>query len=271
MLSILKYEFIQQALLAVIAMSIFAPILGTFLILRRQSLLSDTLSHVSLAGIALGVLIGFSPTYATITVVIIAAIFLEYLRTIYKNFMELGTAILMSTGLAIAMVVMSKTSSSSLSLEQYLFGSIITININQVISLFLIALIIIFLTILFFRPLYIMTFDEHISFSEGLNIKLTSTLFNILTGVAISLMIPAVGALLVSTIIILPASISLTISKNFKSVIFSGIIICLLGMIAGIFISYYAETPASATITLIFITIFIAINLTNKIKHKGVI
>lgn len=266
MLEIFKYEFMQNALLAIIAMSIFSPILGTFLILRKQSLLSDTLSHVSLAGIALGILLGFSTNLATILVVIIASIFLEYLRNIYKNFMELATAILMSSGLALAMVIISKTSSSSISLESYLFGSIISINKEQVLQLFILALVIIVLTIVAFRQLYILTFDEHIAHAEGVNVKLLSTTFNIITGIAISLMIPAVGALLVSTIIILPASISLIIGKNFKTVIGLGILISLLAMFAGIITSYYAETPASATITLILISIFSLTSIINKIK-----
>lgn len=265
-LKILNYGFMQQALLAVVAMSIFAPILGTFLILRRQSLLSDTLSHVSLAGVALGVIIGISPTWATIFVVIISAIFLEYLRTIYKNFMELGTAILMSTGLAIAMIVMSKTSSSSVSLEKYLFGSIVTISQTQVIALFSIAIVIILLTSLFLRPMYIMTFDEDIAFSEGLNVRTVSIAFNVLTGIAIALMIPAVGALLVSTIIILPASIALRLGKSFKTVMYIGVLVCFLGMISGIFASYYANTPASATITMIFIAIFLITNLFSNFR-----
>ena len=122
MLSLLSYDFMQRAFLAVIAMSLFSPVLGTFLILRRQSLMSDTLSHVSLSGVAFGLVLGISPTISTIAIVLIAAVFLEYLRTVYKSFMEIGTAILMSTGLAVSLIVMSKgKSSSSMSLDQYLF------------------------------------------------------------------------------------------------------------------------------------------------------
>ncbi|HGA4275474.1 TPA: metal ABC transporter permease, partial [Streptococcus pyogenes] len=94
MLDILSYDFMQRAVMAVVAISIFAPILGIFLILRRQSLMSDTLSHVSLAGVALGVVLGISPTITTIIVVVLAAILLEYLRVVYKHYMEISTAIL---------------------------------------------------------------------------------------------------------------------------------------------------------------------------------
>ena len=167
--SFLNYEFMQRAFLAVIAMSLFAPILGVFLILRRQSLMSDTLSHVSLAGVAFGVVLGLSPTLSTILIVLVAAVFLEYLRTIYKNFMEIGTAILMSTGLAVSLIIMSRAGGrSGVSLEQYLFGSIVTISQEQVLSLFVIAAVILILTVLFLRPMYILTFDEDTAFVDGL-------------------------------------------------------------------------------------------------------
>ena len=265
MLSLFSYDFMQRAFLAVIAMSLFSPILGTFLILRRQSLMSDTLSHVSLAGVAFGLVLGLSPTLTTVLVVIAAAVFLEYLRTIYKNFMEIGTAILMSTGLAISLIVMSKgKSSSSMSLDQYLFGSIVTISREQVISLFAIAAVVLVLTFLFIRPMYILTFDEDTAFVDGLPVRSMSILFNIVTGVAIALMIPAAGALLVSTIMVLPASIALRIGKNFKSVILLANAIGFFGMIAGLYISYYAETPASASITIIFVSLFLLVNLVKK-------
>lgn len=265
MFELFTYDFMQRAFWAVIAMSLFAPVLGTFLILRRQSLMSDTLSHVSLAGVAFGLILGISPTITTIIVVIVAAIFLEYLRTIYKSFMEIGTAILMSTGLAISLIVMSKgKSSSSMSLEQYLFGSIVTISTEQVISLFVIAAIVLTLTFLFIRPMYILTFDEDTAFVDGLPVRIMSILFNIVTGVAIALMIPAAGALLVSTIMVLPAGIALRIGKNFKSVILIASLIGFLGMIAGLYISYYAETPASASVTIIFVGLFLLVNLFKK-------
>lgn len=266
-MSILQYDFMQHAFLAIIAMSLFSPILGVFLILRRQSLMSDTLSHVSLAGVAFGLVLGISPTISTVLIVLVAAVFLEYLRTLYKNFMEIGTAILMSTGLAVSLIVMNRAGGTSgVSLEQYLFGSIVTISQEQVYALFTIAAVVVVLTLLFLRPMYILTFDEDTAFVDGLPVRAMSIAFNIVTGVAIALMIPAAGALLVSTIMVLPASIALRLGKSFKSVIFIGMAIGFVGMLAGLFSSYYAETPASASITLIFITIFLLVNLMKKIK-----
>ena len=266
MLSLLSYDFMQRAFLAVIAMSLFSPVLGTFLILRRQSLMSDTpRATVSLSGVAFGLVLGISPTISTIAIVLIAAVFLEYLRTVYKSFMEIGTAILMSTGLAVSLIVMSKgKSSSSMSLDQYLFGSIVTISEEQVISLFVIAAVVLILTFLFLRPMYILTFDEDTAFVDGLPVRTMSILFNMVTGVAIALMIPAAGALLVSTIMVLPASIALRLGKTLNRLCCLPVLLDFLGMVAGLYISYYAETPASASITIIFVTVFLLISLVRR-------
>ena len=264
MLSLFQYDFMQRALLAMVAMSLFSPILGVFLILRRQSLMSDTLSHVSLSGVAFGLFLGFSPTISTVIVVIIAAVFLEYLRTVYKDFMEIGTAILMSTGLALALVIMKGGGKSSMSLDQYLFGS--TITNEQVLALFIIAAIVLVLTILFIRPMYILTFDEDTAYVDGLPVRLMSILFNIVTGVAIALMIPAAGSLLVSTIMVLPASIALKLGKTFRSVMLLAVVIGFVGMVSGLILSYYPDTPVSATITLLFVSFFLLSNLFVKFR-----
>ncbi len=264
MLELLSYGFMRNALLAATAISIFSPLLGVFLVLRRQSLMSDTLSHVSLAGVAFGVLLGLSPTVTTLIVVVLASVFLEYLRVIYKNYMEIATAILMSAGLAIALFVLNLSKgATNISLDQYLFGSIITISMAQVFMLFVMAAVVLIGFFLFFRPLYVMTFDEDTAFVDGLPVKIISILFNIITGIAIALMIPAAGALLVSAIMVLPASIGMRIGKSFKSVLIWSIVTSLIGLNAGIIASYYLNAPASAAITLILIVLFL---LTASIK-----
>lgn len=264
-MSLLDYAFFQRALLAIVAMSLFSPAIGVFLILRRQSLMSDTLSHISLAGVALGLLLGLSPTWMTLVVVVIAAVFLEYLRTVYASYLEVGTVILMAAGLAIAMVVMSKSGGGqTMSLEQYLYGSIVTISWEQVLGLFAIAVVVLLFLILAYRPLYLLTFDEDTAQVDGIPTRVLSIAFNIMSGVAIALMIPAAGALLVSTIMILPASIALRLGRHFRSVLWLSCLIGLVGMVAGLFLSYYWESPASASITLIFIAIFMVVALLKR-------
>ena len=271
-MEIFQYDFMIRAFLAIVAISLFSPVLGVFLILRRQSLMSDTLSHISLAGVAFGLFLGISPTWSTLIIVILAAILLEYLRTVYSDYLEVATAILMSLALSLALIFVSKTTGSDgVNIDQYLFGSIVSISSTQVKLLFTIAFVILLLLVIFIRPLYLVTFDEDVAFVDGLPTRLISVIFNVFTGVAIALMIPVAGALLISAIMIMPASIALRITKSFRAVIFTSVILGFTGMTLGLIISYYASTPASASITLVFVAMFIILFLIKTLRFSKIL
>lgn len=265
----LSYEFMRKAFLAATFISVIAPMLGVFLVIRRQSLMADTLSHVSLAGVALGFFLNWNPDIMTLVVVIIAAIILEYLRMIYSTYSEISIAILMSGGLALALVLMNLSGgNSAASIQSYLFGSIVTITWQQVIILAVLLVILVVLFCLFKRPMYVLTFDEDTAHVDGLPIHWMSMMFNVITGVAIAVMIPIAGALLISAIMVLPAAIGMRIGKGFNTVIIISVIMGLIGMLTGLTGSYYIETPPSASITLIFIGLFILVSIFRKLSMK---
>ncbi|MFD1171145.1 metal ABC transporter permease [Oceanobacillus picturae] len=262
------HGFMQRAFQASFLISLIAPMLGLFLILRRQSLMADTLSHVSLAGVALGLLIGVNPTFTNIILVSVIAIVLEYLRVVYRTYSEISIAILMSAGMALALVLMGlNDGGATLSMNQFLFGSIVTISEQQVWMLFILTIMIGLLYLIFRKPLYILTFDEETAFTAGLPIKTMSVLFNILTGITIAVTMPIVGALLVSAIIVLPAAISMRLSNRFNGVILIGIALALIGMFSGLVVSYKVGTPPGASITLILLIVFVVTTLVKKISH----
>ena len=238
-MSLFAYSFMQKALIASLFMAGIAPLLGVFLVVRRQSLLADTLSHVSLAGIALGLFFNVNPTFTTLLVVILAAILLEYLRRLYATYSEISIAILMSGGLAVALVLMNLSpNTKGVNIQNYLFGSIVTISSNQVILLGLLFVFLLVMFILMKRPLYTMTFDEDVAFVDGLPVSFMSSVFNVVTGVAIAVMIPIAGALLVSAIMVLPAAIGMRVGKSFNQVIIASMITGLIGMLGGLSVSY---------------------------------
>lgn len=108
-----QLDFIQRALLAGLAISCITPIIGLLLILKRQSMMADTLSHISLAGVALGMILRVSPTVTTLLVVIVASVLLEYLRLIYRDFSEVSVAIMMAGGMSVALVLMNLNRNAS--------------------------------------------------------------------------------------------------------------------------------------------------------------
>ena len=247
-------------------MSFITPIIGLFLILRQQSLLADTLSHISLAGVALGLLLHISPTYATLLVVVLASLGIEYLRTIYRDFSEISVALMMSTGMALALVLLSlNTSQSNFQVDQFLFGSIILIQANELKLLVTVAILVMALYLIFRKPLYVVSFDEATARTSGLPVKFISTCFSVLTGVAISIMMPIVGALLVSALIVIPSATAIRIARSFNQSIVIGIIINMLGILVGLVCSFNYDTPPGASITLSFMGIFLIVTLGQKI------
>ena len=265
-MALLSYEFMRRAFLAAIFIAGIAPMLGVFLVIRRQSLMADTLSHVSLAGVALGFFLNLNPDLTTLLIVIIAAVILEYLRTLYRSYSEISIAILMSGGLALALVLMNLSGgNSATSIQSYLFGSIVTITRDQVWFLGFLFLAVFVLFFLFKRPMYVLTFDEDTAHVDRLPVRIMSMLFNVLTGIAIAMMIPIAGALLISAIMVLPAAISMRLGKSFNAVILISVLIGLFGMLSGLTSSFYLDTPPGATITLVFIGLFLVINVVKRI------
>ena len=265
-MALLSYEFMRRAFLAAIFIAGIAPMLGVFLVIRRQSLMADTLSHVSLAGVALGFFLNLNPTLTTMLVVVLAAVILEYLRTIYRTYSEISIAILMAGGLALALVLMNLSGgNSATSIQSYLFGSIVTMTWEQVIFLGILFVAIGILFFLFKRPMYVLTFDEDTAHVDGLPVHLMSMMFNVITGVAIAVMIPIAGALLISAIMVLPAAIGMRLGKSFNVVIAISVCVGFLGMLSGLTSSFYLDTPPGATITLVFIALFLIVNIIKRI------
>ncbi|MEG0552350.1 MAG: iron chelate uptake ABC transporter family permease subunit, partial [Carnobacterium sp.] len=219
--------------------------------------------------IALGLLLNVNPTLMTLVVVVIAAVSIDYIRMLYKSYSEISIAILMSAGMAIALVLMSlNEGGTNTSIQQYLFGSIVTINFAQVRLLLFLFVLVVGLFLVFRKPMYVLTFDEDTAYTAGLPVKFMSIIFNVITGITIAVIMPIVGALLVSAIIILPAAIAMRLSKSFNLVILVGIIIGLIGMFTGLTVSYQFGTPPGATITLIFIVIFIITTILKKLVNQ---
>lgn len=261
------YGFMQRAFIASILISLIAPVLGLFLILRRQTLLADTLSHISLTGLALGLMLGVNATWTNLVVVIFVAILLEYIRHLYRSYSEISISMLMSGGMAAALMIMSLNNTTSVDLNTFLFGSIVTISKEQLQFLIALTVIILGLYLIFKRPMYVLTFDEETAFTTGLPVRMMSIVFNILTGVSIAIIMPIVGSLLVSAILILPAAIAMRISHSFRGVILLGIVIALIGMFSGLFLSYNYGTPSGASIVSVFILIFILVIAIQEIRR----
>jgi zinc transport system permease protein len=233
--------------------------------LRRQVLMADTLSHVSLAGVALGSILQLNPALSGFMIAILGGIVIEQLRRSYRTYSELPVAIIMTSGLALAVVLMSLKQNLSKSFSSYLFGSIVAVSDTQLMIIAVVAVIGLLYFIVFRRSLYNLTFDEETANISGVHVGWLSFSFAVLTGMTVAAAMPVVGVLLVSALIVLPASIALRIASGFTTAIWISISVGLLGVFSGLSASYYINTPPGGTIALILLSFLLIAILVQKL------
>ncbi|ULL18139.1 metal ABC transporter permease [Paenibacillus sp. H1-7] len=257
-MEMLHYEFMQRAFLAGGVVSLLASVLGVYLMLRRQALMADTLSHVSLAGVAIGSLLHVNPVWTAFLTAIVGACAVEYVRRSFRSFSEISIAIIMIGGLASAVVIMNMNQGLSKSMSAYLFGSIVAVSNTE---LLLMSAVVAAGGLYFFflrRSLYMLTFDEETAETSGLRVKLLTFSFSIVTGMAVAVAMPIVGVLLVSSLVILPASLAIRVARGFTAAIWLSMGIGLTGVFTGLTASYRLSTPPGGTIALILLLFLIA-------------
>ncbi|MDQ0919710.1 metal ABC transporter permease [Paenibacillus sp. V4I5] len=257
-MEMLHYDFMQRAFCAGGLIAILASILGVYLMLRRQALMADMLSHVSLAGVAGGAYLKINPTLTGFVVATLGAIVVEYVRRSYKTYSEISVAIIMVGGLSTTVIIMSLNQSLNKGFSAYLFGSIVAVNETELLLMFAVAMMGGIFFYIFRRPLYQITFDEDTAKTNGLPVKWISLGFSVITGMIVSAAMPIVGVLLVSALIVLPAALAIRIAPSFTSALFIAMSIGLLGVISGLTASYQLSTPPGGTIALLLLVILIA-------------
>lgn len=259
MLDILMFPFFQRALIGGLLIGGMAPMLGTFLVLRRLSMIGDTIAHVSIAGVALGFLIGVYPIAMGLLFSLIAAIAIERLRKAYRTYAELSIAIMLSGGIALATLLFTLGQGFTMNVTSYLFGSIYTLDAIDLYSILAVTAVVITVLALHSKEYFLLAFDEDAASVGGLPVRKLNIALTVLTALVISVAIKIVGALLVSALLTIPVACSLLIAKSFRhsfiwAVVFSEVAVLLGLLAAGVF-----NLAPGASIVLLLIIILIGL------------
>lgn len=257
LLDIIQSDFFIRALIGGLLIGAIGPLMGMFLVLRRLSMIGDTLAHVTIAGVALGFLLGVYPLAMGLVFALIGAIAIEKLRKAYKTYAELSIAVIMSGGVALASLFFTLGMNFSANVNNYLFGSIYTLNGTDLIVVGAVTLIVIVFLLLFFKEMFLLTFDEDAAAVNGLPVRMLNIAVTVLTALVISAAIKIVGALLVSALLTIPVAISLFVAKGFRQSVTVSVLVAEAAVVGGLLTAGIWNLAPGATIVLLLIVVLI--------------
>ncbi|CEA05081.1 High-affinity zinc uptake system membrane protein ZnuB [Metalysinibacillus saudimassiliensis] len=274
--AIFQYEFLQNAVIAGLIIGVIAPLLGVFIVVRRLSLIADALSHVTLAGIAGSLYLSqtvpalalLNPIYLGIVSSVTGSLFIERLRRVYKHYEELAIPIIMSGGIGISAIFISLAHGFNTDLMSYLFGSVSAVSRSDLWVVVAIAAVVILFLRIFYKELFVLSFDEEYSKASGLPSKMIHIFFMIVTALVIAASMRIVGILLVSSLMTLPVAAAMRVSKGFKQTIIYAILFGEGAVVVGLVSAFYLDLAPGGTIVVTSILILLLVIWLKKLQAK---
>ncbi len=264
MFEIFEFEFMRRAFLAGLVIAVIAPLIGNYLVVRRYSLMFDTLAHVALTGVAIGVLLDKQPVFVAVIVTVVAAVGIEYLSDRREILGESVLAIFLSGSLALAVVLMSLAGGLNVDLLSYLFGSITTVTATDLYLIVGLGALTLATVAVLYKELFLTTFDQELARANGLRVTPLNNIVVILAAVTVALSMRIVGALLVGALMVIPVVTAIQARRGFSQTIVISIVIATLSVILGLFASYYFDLASGGTIVLFALVFFILSLLFSK-------
>lgn len=269
-LDLFSHGFIQRALVAGCFIAVLCSVLGTFLVLRRLSLIGDGLAHVTFGGVAVGLLFGAYPFYMAVPIVMASALGIIKLIDKARLYGDAAIGIVSSLGIAGGILIASAAGGFNIDLFSYLFGNILAISRVEVWTSVLLCFCLIVVIALYYHELLAITFDEESAKASGIKTTRINHILVLLTALTVVLAMKVVGIMLVSALLIIPPVTALQFARGFKTTI---IISCLTGIVAvmaGVAISFVLDLPAGASIVIVSFGIFLVSFLGARLRIKGI-
>ena len=264
MTEIFQYDFMINAFLAGMIIAVLASVSGSFIVLRRYAMLTETLAHVALVGVAIGMVTEQNPIWVAVLVSVLSAWLIEYLRSYLGLYSDSILAIFLSGSLALAVVIVSVAGSFNASLFSYLFGSILSVTSEDLVVMLIFGSLAMAVLLGLFKEFYFIAFDEEVAQVSGLKVKLLNFLLVTIVAIIIALSIRVVGTLLIGALMVIPTISALRYRLGFSRTILLSLLFSVSAVLLGMILSYNYSLPSGATIVLVILVIFIISILTNR-------
>ena len=263
---LLQYAFMQRALAAGVVTALVCPAIGVFLIPRRLSLIADTLAHVALAGVALGLFLGLSPVFGAFLVTVAGAVGMERLRARGALHGDAALAVFLSGGFALAVVLISLAGGFNADLFAVLFGSILTVSPADVWVIVALGAVVGATLGAFYPQLLAITLHEDLARTSGVRVGALNLLLTVLTALTTVVAMRMVGVLLVSAMIVIPTLAGFAVGRSFRGALAIAMGVALVAVVTGLVAAYYLRLAAGGAIVLTALLLFATMSLVRRAR-----
>ncbi|WP_372592946.1 metal ABC transporter permease [Actinotalea sp.] len=263
--SMLSDPLMQRALLAALLVGLSAPVIGTYLVQRKLSLLGDGIGHVALTGVALGWLVGslmnLTPKDVlaipgAVIAAVIGSLAIELVRERGKTSGDVALALLFYGGIAGGVLLISQAGGTSASLMGYLFGSISTVSRGDLWLTLVLTGLVLTVGVGLRTALFSVSHDEEFARASGLPVRALNIAIAIIAALTVTVAMRVVGLLLVSALMIVPVAIAQLMTGSFRRTMAVAMAIGVTVCVTGLSITYWADATPGATIVVLAITIY---------------
>lgn len=253
-----EYDFMKNALLAVICIVPLFGILGTMIVNNKLAFFSDALGHSAFTGMAIGVILGIaSVDISMVGYGILFAILLNYISLKKTASTDTIISVFSSLSTAIGLVILSRGGNFA-NYSSLLVGDILSITVREILYLFIILVITIVFWSVAFNKLHAISMSESIARSRHIRVKIIDSIFSILIALVVMFSIKWVGMLIINALLILPAASSRNLAHNTREYHLFSILISLVTSIMGLIVSFYIDTATGPTIAIFAALVFFA-------------
>lgn len=255
-MDIIFYPFFQRALLGVAIISVAVAIIGVYIMSRRMVFISGGITHACFGGLGLGYWLGISPVAMAAVAAVAGSLGVEWLSSRKHVRQDSAIAVIWALGMALGILFIFMTDGYVPELNTFLFGNVLTVTYTDLLIFSCFTGILVVMFACFYRTIVAIAFDPDFARVNRLPVRLVNYVMTVFVAVAIVLCIRLVGIMLLMSLLSLPQMIAETRARRFSTLIFSSTAIALSGGVAGLFMAYLLDVPASATIVLLLVVMY---------------
>ena len=256
-LEMLSWDFMKNAMLAMILMAPLFGLMSTMIVTGRMSFFSDALGHSAFTGIAIGAILGAAaPTGVAVIFSVLFALLFSYVRSRSNHAADTLIGVFSSTAVALGIFVATLGGGSFTKYNKYLIGDILSVTPAEIGLLALTLLAVVIFWILCSNRLALVNIHPALASSRGMNVTLIQTIFTVLIAVVVTLSISSVGLLILNSLLVLPGASARNVARNLKQYHLFSVLFALASGITGLTLSYYLGASAGAAISLCLALIF---------------